>query len=643
MSDSARPLYEPGVASQLLGSFVGRIGASAIVELPSDSSAWYSYALASGAAPATVVVVGVVAAVFTALNLCRPAPAPKLASSTQNLALGLLALVVVWFLALLSFHQLLKGYAVGVSALRGVATNVNAVQDDLISANRTAIQLQDEVSGLLSVCHGLRELVRRSLGDEAVDSTHKLEATVVGELLGFRSLLSRIRPGVSVLSDLLSTASSRIMPWTGVLRYCVLTPVKLSAVSLVAMFAVLSAQSLGGSVAESVENIGIGRLASMFSALVVLVAALSGAALLGLGGAAGAFCSDVDLSLVHLASFAAEESGREVLIMNLANFYIFGSGSNPVLVDLAEARIRSRTVHEALVDGNRLLGSLGLYCPDILDMRIGGTAATLQSAMERDMELLGESRMYEHYTRAVHEGFCGEPLEALARLVFLQILVGLVCLPVAAALARPWIGQGAGKAPGHRGHDCGYDGAASFLERGLCERRRPPAPVLGESQRLLGGEHVGGASRASGGSRSSHASESPSSLWTEKVVDVDVASTAIAGGSTALETACEAGDVDFLREANKRGAAVSTWQYARAYGNSLYSSVTGSQASPAQSSFRSAAVAPVGLGEQHPPPLADPGLADFVPKKRSELPGNPEKRAKFEFIASKAGTGGGGS
>mmetsp|Transcript_113718 Transcript_113718/g.294493 ORF Transcript_113718/g.294493 Transcript_113718/m.294493 type:complete len:719 (+) Transcript_113718:88-2244(+) len=601
-STFGRPPYDPSPAALLLGSLQGQAGVTNLVALPDASSDWYVYALGIGHVPALIITLGVVCAAISALNLCRPAPAPQTENSKPLVFASSVLLIIVWIAAFLSLRQGLEGYSVAASALSDGVRSAAHVQEDLVTMNTTAVELQTKLGGLLNSCHGLHELVLRSLGAEAVESAERLEAAAAGEILGYRSLVARLRPGVTVLSSLLHGAGGRTASWPGVLLYCFMSPVKLTAVSIIAFLAVSSARNLGGPVAEAVDTLGIGRLAATFVLAIIMSMTMSAGALLGLGSAAGAFCEAPDAAVLGLVGSSASEMGAQVLAQNVGRFYVLGEGQNPLLVNLMEARARADAVRGVLSKNAKLLQSMGLFCPSISLQGLNTTATVLQTTAERDIALLGEAAMYGHYEQAVRRGFCGEPLEAVGWLTLFQLALGLFCIPLAAALSRPFVGQGAGReAPQQHFPLADNFSRVGLLESGMAGRNGHHIASRDESRgaeqaRLLGAEgaiappssgHRPGSplSMKSGSGRTPRGTQNGWASRLEEQRNGDVMNSLMEsradlgtmqiGGKSVLDTACSSGDVDFLREASRQGANVSMLDFARAYGNSFYSGIAG--------------------------------------------------------------------
>lgn len=439
-----RPVYAPGLAAGILGGMLqGQDGAAAIAALPSEGSEGYIFTEGSSHVPAFVATAGVLIAVVTALNLCRPAPAPKTANTRPQLCAGTVLLAVCWLSAFVALRVGLHGYRGSTTAAEAAAAAAVRVQADLDMMNHTAATLEHDLRSVAESCHGLSELIRRAMGGPGLLALERLQAGAAKELLGYRNVVAHLQPSVGVIASLTSDASLRLAMWPSFLLYCFLAPVKLAAVTAIALLAAHVALGLGGSTAASVQFIGFGRLAAVMAAVTVCSASFAAAALLGLGTKAGGFCGDPDMAALELAGSTAAIMGAEQFAVNVGRFYMFGEGQNPILIDLVEARARSETLSTIITDSAKLLDTVALLCPAVDKHALNGTALSLREMAERDLMLLNERAMFERYNQAVYVGFCGPSMEALGWLVTCQTVVGLCCLPLVAALARPFVGQGA--------------------------------------------------------------------------------------------------------------------------------------------------------------------------------------------------------
>lgn len=671
-----RPYYEPGIAAGILGRLLlGEDGADAIATVPAEGNEWYIYTQSNGPLATFVATIGILLAAGTALNLCRPAPAPKTVDSRPQLCAGIILLLFFWVSAFISLRAGLNGYAQGAGAAAEAGAAVSRVQEDLEVMNATAASLEFGLTSLTDTCQELDELVRRSFGGQQVEAIHMLQNGAAGELLAYRGIVARLQPGMHILAKLLNEVATRMALWPTLLLYCFLAPVKLTAVLIIAFLALNFARGVNSDLAASIDSVGMGRLAGAFAAAVVLSSCYSAAALLGLAQKAGCFCRDPDVSSLDLAGSTAVIMGAEQFVMNVGNFYIHGTGQNPLVTELVEAKARSDSLSVTFGENAKVLDTMSLLCDAVKKDSLNSTVVALNHLAFKDLTLIGKPAMYDLYHQAVHVGFCGSPLEATGLLIVCQLLVGLCCLPLLAALARPFVGHGAlrmdtfvatkGRTVEHMG------GGESLLEATM--NRGRIMPVRDDSRgfekaRLLGTGSISDGSSfgdvfAKPGRHGTIADE----LEAQRHLAPEVPKDFTKSGSFHRD----ADEVDGGRHPSDESA----WDYARTYGSSMLGGLrapsfyVGNQAVYASTETGTAALDGMSSqsgAQQHgaspqfgAPPLSpsfrsdsrshSPGpsatlsrsptgreeatgedLLQFVPKKREEGVAGPDRKTKFD-------------
>jgi len=305
--------------------------------------------------------------------------------------------------------------------------------------------------------------------------------------------------------------------------------------------------------------------------------------------------------------------GNERTATDLAMFYIAGVGQSPVLQSLGQVKSHAASVISILSDNKDLLQELVLFCPDIRIDPWSSSLVGLRMAADRNLNLLGEGVMFSHYNQAVHIALCGSFMSSLSILVLLQFSLGFICVPLASAFARPWIGQGAGWEPAQvAASPRPGQGQGRWMLESEARRRQEQGPP--EGARLLDGDNQRGRD-------SSRSIQAVNALLQSKA---DMSHVNV-GGQSLLETATTIGDVEFLRRASQQGTEVSNWDYARAYGNSFLGSLTGSSQTLALAVSKPAFAAELeqanaAANSKHTGNGANPAaLANFVPKRKGEV------------------------
>jgi len=184
-------------------------------------------------------------------------------------------------------------------------------------------------------------------------------------------------------------------------------------------------------------------LAGVFAGIAVFSACSASSALLGLGQRAGSFCREPDANALVLLSDTASLTGAQQFVGTVGKFYLQGEGENPIVAQLIEAKARSTALGVTFAKHAQVLDTVSLLCDAVKKSSLNSTVAALDHLAYKDLILVSKPAMSDLYHRALHVGFCGPPLEATALLIVCQLLVGLCCLPLLAALARPFVGHGA--------------------------------------------------------------------------------------------------------------------------------------------------------------------------------------------------------
>jgi len=166
----------------------------------------------------------------------------------------------------------------------------------------------------------------------------------------------------------------------------------------------------------------------LFAPAIILVAATAGLEY-GLGLAVGSFCQDADTNtLAYIQQFGGD------VAYNASRYYLQGNGTNPLLSHLHKANATLLSMSEQM---RRDMPHIQAGCSVATD----SVEVLLQNlrAMERPMAnvtgLLSAQHMYPYYSTMVHEKACGSVVSGLAWLVSLQLMVGIIWLPLLTCIA----------------------------------------------------------------------------------------------------------------------------------------------------------------------------------------------------------------
>jgi len=166
--------------------------------------------------------------------------------------------------------------------------------------------------------------------------------------------------------------------------------------------------------------LGIGCVAPVML-LIALVAAVE----LALSITASSFCLKPDSTAL---GYAQSAFGANSNAFNLTRYYVTGEGTNPALLHLEQAQERIAKSEQWMA---RYGDAIERTCPRwaaeqkaLLNLRM------VRSSLKETVLLLRPANVYSYYSDSVHEVVCEHAVSGLGSIAFLQLLLGLVCLPL---------------------------------------------------------------------------------------------------------------------------------------------------------------------------------------------------------------------
>jgi len=173
---------------------------------------------------------------------------------------------------------------------------------------------------------------------------------------------------------------------------------------------------------------------------------------LGAGIGLSNFCGDADNNVLTVVNTTLgpgsdwyKDHGN--YLADSAVYYINGTGSNPMLDELATANTSLNDVASSMNTLETFARSpaIASVCPDssilstLQDINVTVTRAKQQLA--ECNAILQPEVVYPYYQEVVHKEFCSVVIDGVAWLALFQFLTGIICLPCLACRAASFVHQ----------------------------------------------------------------------------------------------------------------------------------------------------------------------------------------------------------
>lgn len=271
----------------------------------------------------------------------------------------------------------------------------------------------------------------------------------------------------------------------------------------------------------------------------IFFVAFIGAAEFGTGIRGGLFCAHADSDALEVV---AAEVGRNTTRYQMAEHYITGGGHNPMKLQFQASGI-AMGLADSLA-GEKVVELLGNMCDAIKDMDTERTVKQVNAIVSHIIAIAATARMHSYYRAVMLDGVCSGPIESFGWLVSLELLVGLVGLPLVGMAVHRYM------------HDLleweDVDNFEKAVMRGDTNFACETAALLGDSG-MVNSDVRGG--------------KVPLTLALDRGASPEVLQSLLDAraeleqkdghGETAVEAAARNGNADFLRLAGTRGAKIA--------------------------------------------------------------------------------------
>merc|ERR1712217_231946 len=133
-----------------------------------------------------------------------------------------------------------------------------------------------------------------------------------------------------------------------------------------------------------------------------------------------------------MVTYAGAKFGLGSIEFNMTRYYITGEGPNPALKSLKYSHALIESCYEFFRDYQ---DDFEKMCPQWAPTNVTVDLLIAWGGSEQCDRLLGPANIYPYYHSAVHEIICGSAVSNLGWLIFFQVLVGMLCLPVVTCMA----------------------------------------------------------------------------------------------------------------------------------------------------------------------------------------------------------------
>lgn len=382
---------------------------------------WHLFVTNCSVWPGILFSLGSLASLGVLLRtLCFPGrggQAPTSRPSSKPLScVGILALLLILFGATAYLRVGWAAAGTAYTQLESVTTDVGQAESDthaVMSASNAIVQALDAVPPQCS------QFAQAQLGEA------KKQVKAYGKIAGDCN---------QVLSPL-KTQLDRLGEWSnGVVDGAVAGPLLPAAVVAFCCVTVLFAvwfTHTGRCAWCCIRSFG-----PFLFAPTVFFVSVAAAVQLGLGVVTSSFCTNPDASSL---SFIARYEGLNSTAFTLSEFYIEGSGRNPILDNLT---MLGDQVHEVQQEFDVLRPILELQCPSWHEgTEVANALSAASQSINSTANLLAPDRIYKYYETGVRTDLCEVAINGLAWLVVLQSVAGIVCVPVLTFMADRYLSR----------------------------------------------------------------------------------------------------------------------------------------------------------------------------------------------------------
>jgi len=384
-----------------------------------SSAAWSDFVSGSMTLPLAVVSIGAVAALMVPLVLhcCHPkcrsrtgGPPWKSFACACFLCFGLLAVS-----GALALQTNVASFETASWQLKRAAGDVDMAFKLAQGLNSSGIAVVADLTRLNTDCP---QRIQEYLGDSVTDIITQVNGylTEVGRLVAAMTgtpeqILHLQEQAVEINAAAIWFLA---VPWLVVLACC-------GAIALT----VFIIEKAGRKCAKRCERCELPCLGlACVAPAMVLISAVAALELL-VGILSSGACLTVDQTTLNYsqASFGADSVG-----FNTSRYYLAGEGPNPAIEHLDWAQVE---IVDAIAWVRHYGDIIATTCPQWgMEGAAISNLETIQYSMNESETLLAPGHVYPYYQVTVHDTLCGKLPAGMARAAVLQVVLGILCLPL---------------------------------------------------------------------------------------------------------------------------------------------------------------------------------------------------------------------
>jgi len=201
---------------------------------------------------------------------------------------------------------------------------------------------------------------------------------------------------------------------------------------LIVLQAWFSARTHSGWVAGLVDC-GLKLTAPNLVIIVIAVGLLTGVEMALLTGLSS-FCEDIDTNTLSYINSTTHEMSDEVY--TLAEYYIRGTVANPAQEYDDMIMHYVNMIQSYYNEPYMTLSAISGACPAFFEMNLNSLMAQARDIIDRAKALIQPEHIWPLYRTVWRDGMCTQVLDTVAWMWLLQIITGLVLLPMCASFTH---------------------------------------------------------------------------------------------------------------------------------------------------------------------------------------------------------------
>jgi hypothetical protein len=393
-----------------------------------DENTLHSFFQSAFIVPGILVILCLLLSAVLLCYLCchrpkRGSPGMAKPSSKPVVFVTLLTIVLIVVATLGCWATGGKSLDTAHDQLSSMVDDLDTLQKTSDKLNSTGIHIKDQLDLLKTQC---TPAVRQGL-EAAIANTK-------AQLQEYLDVVSDVRDIIDPLAANLTDARDQSNGFgAGFAALGLSLPALLVASACAVIFlSVMATRGCGGESLARCNDCCM-RLSAIFIVISVLIAGLAASGETATGILSASFCHDPDANTLEYAkhAFRADSEAYQA-----TSYYITGQGTNPLKQQLDEAQSNVTAVGAQFDTFDKTFGTqIQQFCKGWTTATVQQDLGNLTQEIKNMYPIVERDNIYPYYNKIVHEDACTTVIAGLGWLVVVQLLVGMVCLPVLACLS----------------------------------------------------------------------------------------------------------------------------------------------------------------------------------------------------------------